>query len=50
MLVAENAARGGCRQGVIFAEAGDEKSVLGCFEEGLRGGFGAIIADSSGFR
>jgi hypothetical protein len=50
MLVAKNAARGGCRQGVIYAETGDEKSVLGCFEEGLRGGFGAIIADSSGFR
>jgi hypothetical protein len=30
---------------VIYVEAGDEKSVLACFEEGLRGGFGAVIAE-----
>jgi protein ImuA len=29
---------------VIYVEAGDEKSVLICFEEGLRhGGFGAVV-------
>jgi protein ImuA len=31
---------------VIYVEAGDEKSVLVCFEEGLRhGGLGAVIAE-----
>jgi len=31
---------------VIYVEAGDEKSVLACFEEGLRhGGPGAIVAE-----
>ena len=31
---------------VIYAEAGDEKSVLVCFEEGLRhGGLGAVVAE-----
>lgn len=31
---------------VIYVEAGDEKSVLACFEEGLRhGGLGAVIAE-----
>ncbi|SFK82297.1 ImuA family protein [Methylocapsa palsarum] len=31
---------------VIFVEAGDEKSVLACFEEGLRhGGLGAVVAE-----
>ncbi|CAN7727329.1 ImuA family protein [Mesorhizobium sp. LjRoot246] len=30
---------------VIYVEAGDEKSALGCFEEGLRGGFGAVVAE-----
>jgi protein ImuA len=30
---------------VIYVEAGDEKSVLACFEEGLRGGFGSVIAE-----
>lgn len=31
---------------VIYVEAGDEKSVLACFEEGLRhGGFGAVVAE-----
>ena len=30
---------------VIYVEAGDEKSVLACFGEGLRGGFGAVIAE-----
>ena len=31
---------------VIYAEAGDEKSVLICFEEGLRhGGLGAVVAE-----
>jgi protein ImuA len=30
---------------VIYVEAGDEKSVLACFEEGLRGGFAAVIAE-----
>jgi hypothetical protein len=31
---------------VIYVEAGDEKSVLVCFEEGLRhGGFGAVVAE-----
>jgi protein ImuA len=31
---------------VIFVEAGDEKSVLICFEEGLRhGGLGAVVAE-----
>ncbi len=30
---------------VIYVEAGDEKSVLVCFEEGLRhGGLGAVVA------
>lgn len=29
----------------IGVEAGDEKSVLACFEEGLRGGFGAVVAE-----
>jgi protein ImuA len=33
---------------VIHVEAGDEKSVLTCFEEGLRhGGFGAVVAEVS---
>jgi protein ImuA len=31
---------------VIYLEAGDDKTVLGCFEEGLRhGGLGAIVAE-----
>ncbi|WP_353646498.1 ImuA family protein [Mesorhizobium sp. WSM2239] len=30
---------------VIYVEAGDEKAVLACFEEGLRGGFGAVVAE-----
>jgi protein ImuA len=31
---------------VIYAEAGDEKSILICFEEGLRhGGLGAVVAE-----
>lgn len=31
---------------VIYVEAGDEKSVLGCFEEGLRhGGLGCVVAE-----
>jgi protein ImuA len=31
---------------VIYVEAGDEKTVLACFEEGLRhGGLGAVIAE-----
>src|ERR1700730_4685181 len=31
---------------VIYVEAGDEKSVLVCFEEGLRhGGLGAVVAE-----
>jgi protein ImuA len=30
---------------VIYVEAGDEKSVLACSEEGLRGGFGAVVAE-----
>lgn len=31
---------------VIYLEAGDEKSVLDCFEEGLRhGGLGAVVAE-----
>ncbi len=31
---------------VIYAEAGDERSVLVCFEEGLRhGGLGAVVAE-----
>ncbi|RWK45164.1 MAG: damage-inducible protein, partial [Mesorhizobium sp.] len=30
---------------VIYVEAGDEKSVLACFEECLRGGFGAVVAE-----
>jgi hypothetical protein len=30
---------------VSYVEAGDEKSVLACFEEGFRGGFGAVIAE-----
>ena len=31
---------------VIYLEAGDEKSVLACFEEGLRhGGLGAVVAE-----
>lgn len=31
---------------VIFIEAGDEKSLLSCFEEGLRhGGLGAVVAE-----
>jgi protein ImuA len=31
---------------VIYVEAGDEKAVLACFEEGLRhGGLGAVIAE-----
>lgn len=31
---------------VIYVDAGDEKSVLACFEEGLRhGGLGAVIAE-----
>ena len=31
---------------VIYIEAGDEKSVLVCFEEGLRhGGLGAVVAE-----
>ena len=33
---------------VIYVEAGDEKSVLICFEEGLRhGGLGAVVAAKS---
>ena len=33
---------------VIYVEAGDEKSVLACFEEGLRhGGLGAVVAEVS---
>lgn len=30
---------------VIYVEAGDEKTLLACFEEGLRGGFGAVVAE-----
>jgi protein ImuA len=31
---------------VIYVEAGDEKSLLACFEEGLRhGGFGGVVAE-----
>ena len=31
---------------VIYVEAGDEKSLLACFEEGLRhGGLGAVVAE-----
>jgi hypothetical protein len=31
---------------VIYLEAGDEKTVLACFEEGLRhGGLGAVVAE-----
>ncbi|MEP9389890.1 ImuA family protein [Mesorhizobium sp. KR9-304] len=30
---------------VIYVEAGDEKAVLACFEEGLRGGFGAVVSE-----
>lgn len=34
---------------VIYAEAGDQKSLLACFEEGLRhGGLGAVIAKVAG--
>jgi protein ImuA len=33
---------------VIYADAGDEKSVLSCFEEGLRhGGLGCVVAELS---
>jgi protein ImuA len=33
---------------VIYVEAGDEKSVLACFEEGARhGGLGAVVAEVS---
>ncbi|MGN6307659.1 MAG: ImuA family protein [Mesorhizobium sp.] len=33
---------------VIYVEAGDEKSVLACFEEGLRhGGLGSVVAEVS---
>jgi protein ImuA len=33
---------------VIYVEAGDEKSVLACFEEGLRhGGLGSVVAEIS---
>lgn len=33
---------------VIYVEAGDEKSVLSCFEEGLRhGGLGSVVAEVS---
>lgn len=33
---------------VIYAEAGDEKAVLACFEEGLRhGGLGAVIGETA---
>jgi protein ImuA len=32
---------------VIYVEAGDEKAVLACFEEGLRhGGLGAVVAEA----
>jgi protein ImuA len=35
---------------VIYVEAGDEKSVLICFEEGLRhGGLGAVVAEVAQF-
>jgi protein ImuA len=31
---------------VIYVEAGDDKSLLACFEEGLRhGGLGAVVAE-----
>jgi protein ImuA len=31
---------------VIYVEAGDDKALLACFEEGLRhGGFGAVVAE-----
>src|SRR5271169_2213412 len=34
---------------VIYVEAGDEKSLLACFEEGLRhGGLGAVVAEVAG--
>lgn len=34
--------------GVIYVEAGDERSVLACFEEGLRyGGLGSVVAEVS---
>ncbi len=33
---------------VIYVEAGDEKAVLACFEEGLRhGGLGAVVAEAA---
>jgi len=33
---------------VIHVEAGDEKALLGCFEEGLRhGGLGAVVAETA---
>jgi len=37
-----------CPDRVIFAESGDEKTLLACFEEGLRhGGLGAVVAEIS---
>ena len=31
---------------MIYVEAGDEKALLACFEEGLRhGGLGAVVAE-----
>lgn len=33
---------------VIYVEAGDERALLGCFEEGLRhGGLGAVVAETA---
>lgn len=46
-LFAPALAQAGLRPGrVIYVEAGDEKMLLGCFEEGLRhGGLGAVVAE-----
>jgi protein ImuA len=46
-LFAPALARAGLVPGrVIFVEAGDEKALLACFEEGLRhGGLGAVVAE-----
>ena len=36
---------------VIYLEGGDEKTILACFEEGLRhGGLGAVVAEAEGGR
>jgi protein ImuA len=46
-LFAPAIAQAGLSHGrVIYVEAGDEKAVLACFEEGLRhGGLGAVVAE-----